>query len=68
MTSLVLFLKRIFLINAAQKQGDEKLNSLRREILAVPESVSLTALLERFLKDRQHIAMVAMSTEERMGL
>jgi len=51
-------LKEDVLINAAQKRGDEKLNSLKREILAIPHSVSLTALLERFLKDRQHIAIV----------
>jgi CBS domain containing-hemolysin-like protein len=51
-------LKEDILINAAQNRGDEKLNALKREILAVPESVSLTALLERFLKDRQHIAIV----------
>ena len=51
-------LKEDVLIFAAQKRGDEKLKALKREILAVPESVSLTALLERFLKDRQHIAIV----------
>lgn len=51
-------LKEDVLINAAQKRGDEKLKALKREILAIPESVSLTALLERFLMDRQHIAMV----------
>jgi CBS domain containing-hemolysin-like protein len=52
-------LKEDVLINAAQGRGDEKLKALKREILAVPESVSLMALLERFLKDRQHIAIVA---------
>jgi len=31
---------------------------LKREILAVPESVSLIALLELFLNNRQHIAIV----------
>ncbi|MBT4364029.1 MAG: HlyC/CorC family transporter [Desulfobacterales bacterium] len=51
-------LKDDVLIFSAQKRGDEKLKALKREILAVPESVSLTALLERFLKDRQHIAIV----------
>ena len=51
-------LKDDVLIFTAQKRGDEKLKVLKREILAVPESVSLTALLERFLKDRQHIAIV----------
>jgi CBS domain containing-hemolysin-like protein len=51
-------LKEDVLINAAQKRGDEILKALKREIPFVPESVSLTALLERFLKDRQHIAIV----------
>ena len=51
-------LKDDVLIFTAQKRGDEKLKALKRKILAVPESVSLTALLERFLKDRQHIAIV----------
>lgn len=51
-------LKEDILINAAQKRGDEKLKALKRDIFAVPESVSLTALLERFLKERQHIALV----------
>lgn len=51
-------LKDDVLIFTAQKRGDEPLKALKRNILAVPESVSLTALFERFLKDRQHIAIV----------
>ena len=51
-------LKEDILFKAAQVRGDEKLNALKREILAVPESISLTGLLEQFLKDRQHIAIV----------
>ncbi len=51
-------LKDDILIFTAQKRGDEKLKALKREILAVPYSVSLTALLEQFLTDRQHIAIV----------
>lgn len=46
------------LIYTTQKRENEKLKTLKRTILAVPESVSLTVLLERFLKDRQHIAIV----------
>ncbi len=42
----------------AQKRGDGQLKSLKREIIPVSELVSLTALLERFLKDRRHIAIV----------
>jgi CBS domain containing-hemolysin-like protein len=51
-------LKDDVLILTAQKRGDDKLITLKREILSVPESVSLTVLLERFLKDRKHIAIV----------
>ena len=51
-------LKDDVLISTAQKQSNETLKALKREILAVPDSVSLTALLELFLKDRQHIAIV----------
>jgi CBS domain containing-hemolysin-like protein len=51
-------LKDDVLISTAQKRGYEKLKTLKRTILAVPESVSLIALLERFLKERQHIAIV----------
>ena len=51
-------LKDDILIFTAQKRGDVKLKALKREIITVPESVSLTALLERFLKNRQHIAIV----------
>jgi CBS domain containing-hemolysin-like protein len=51
-------LKNDILIYIAQNRGDEKLKTLKRNILAVPQSVSLTGLLERFLKDRQHIAIV----------
>ncbi|MFZ7113338.1 MAG: CNNM domain-containing protein [Desulfatiglandales bacterium] len=51
-------LKNDVLIFSAQKRGDQKLKALKRHIVAVPNSVSLTVLLERFLKDRQHIAIV----------
>jgi CBS domain containing-hemolysin-like protein len=51
-------LKDDVLILTAQKRGDDKLITLKREIPSVPESVSLTVLLERFLKDRKHIAIV----------
>ncbi len=51
-------LKDDILIANTQKRGEEQLAELKRKILAVPESVSLTELLESFLKDRQHIAIV----------
>ena len=61
-------LKEDILIHTAQKRGDEQLKALKRDILAVPNSVSLTALLELFLKDRQHIAIVINEHGETDGL
>ena len=46
------------LIFAAQKRGSEKMKVLKRDILAVPSSISLTTLFERFLKERHHIAVI----------
>ena len=51
-------LKADILMHAAQNRDDEKIESLKRDIIAVPHSVSLTNLFERFLEDRQHIAVV----------
>ncbi len=51
-------LKDDILVKSAQEQGDLQLKALKREILSVPESASLTALFEHFLKDRSHIAIV----------
>ncbi len=51
-------LKDEVLSKKAQVGSEATLQSLKRNILVVPESVSLTALLEMFLKDRQHIAIV----------
>jgi len=51
-------LKEDILINLTKKKGNETLKTLKREVLAVPVSVSLTVLLERFLKERQHLAVV----------
>jgi len=39
-------------------QGDKKLKFLRRDILAVPDLISLSTLFEQFLTDHQHIAVV----------
>ena len=61
-------LKEDILIHTAQKRGDEQLKALKRDIVAVPNSVSLTALLELFLKDRQHIAIVINEHGETDGL
>lgn len=50
-------LKNDVLIHKAQGRGNEELKSLKRDILAVPEYLSLPALLELLLKSRQHIAV-----------
>jgi CBS domain containing-hemolysin-like protein len=51
-------LKDDILLGKAQGRGEQKLKSLKRDIHTVPESASLSSLLERLLKDHQHIAMV----------
>jgi CBS domain containing-hemolysin-like protein len=51
-------LKDDVLIFLAQKRGDEPLKVLKRDIMAVPNSIPLTVLFERFLKERQHIALI----------
>jgi CBS domain containing-hemolysin-like protein len=51
-------LKNDVLISVTHNRGDEKLLALKRDIIAVPMSISLTALLDLFLKKKQHIALV----------
>jgi CBS domain containing-hemolysin-like protein len=51
-------LKDEILMAAARPDETKTLQALKRPILAVPETVSLTNLLERFLVERQHIAIV----------
>ncbi|MDZ7667757.1 MAG: hemolysin family protein [Desulfotignum sp.] len=51
-------LKDDILIFMAQKRGKEKLKVLKRDIMAVPSSIPLTVLFERFLAERQHIALI----------
>jgi len=51
-------LKNDILLSKALGQQGETLKSLKRDISAVPETASLPMLLESFLKDRQHIALV----------
>ena len=61
--------KEDVLICAAQDCGDEKkIKTLKRDVLAVPHFVSLTYLLERFLKYREHIAIVVNEYGEMDGL
>jgi CBS domain containing-hemolysin-like protein len=51
-------LKNDVLISATQNRGEEKLRVFKRDIIAIPMSISLTALFDLFLKKRQHIALV----------
>ncbi len=51
-------LKDEVLLNNLSGRRDDLIKSLKRDILIIPTSVSLTSLLENFLKDRNHIAIV----------
>ncbi|NIP29253.1 MAG: DUF21 domain-containing protein [Candidatus Dadabacteria bacterium] len=51
-------LKNDILIFASQNKGDKKLKTIKREIMIASEFISLTNLFERFLRTRQHIALV----------
>jgi len=51
-------LKDDILVLASENRGKENLSILKRKITAVPETVSLTELFEKFLKERHHIAVV----------
>lgn len=51
-------LKDDVLVRSTQDRQEDRLRQLKREILVVPESISLTALFETLLKDRRHIAIV----------
>jgi len=46
------------LLSKASDQSGEMLKSLKRGISVVPEKASLPMLMESFLRDRQHIALV----------
>lgn len=51
-------LKDEVLIASTHGQGNEKLKSLKRDILAVSDSITLSALLELFFKKSQHITII----------
>jgi CBS domain containing-hemolysin-like protein len=51
-------LKDDLLLANALSRGEEAVKSLRRDITVVPETVSLPMLLERLIKEHQHIALV----------
>jgi len=45
-------------LSAAEVRKEERLESLKREILAVPETASLFMLMKQIFEDPQHIAVV----------
>lgn len=52
------FILRDDLLHAARDRGEVPLEALKRDIQSVPDSMSLSALLDFFLDQRQHIAIV----------
>jgi len=46
------------LLSKASNRHSDTLRSLKRDIMVVPEKVSLPMLLDSFLKERQHIALI----------
>jgi CBS domain containing-hemolysin-like protein len=56
------------LLRAGDGREAEPLKSFKREILAVPEMLSLSLLMEQFLKQREHIALAVDEFGGTMGL
>ena len=52
------FLKDHLLEALIKKRGEEQLSTLKREIIGVPEMLPLPKLFERFLYEREQIALV----------
>lgn len=53
-----LVLKNDLLLHQAKGEGDKPVKDARRDIVAVPESMPLTDLLELFLESRSHMVVV----------
>lgn len=51
-------LKNDLYYNASKGMGDKKLKEIKREVLIVPETLSLKRLFERLLEKQEHIAVV----------
>lgn len=51
-------LKTDIMLEKAQGRNNTPIHTLARDLLTVPESVSLSMLLEHLLKERHHIALV----------
>jgi CBS domain containing-hemolysin-like protein len=52
------FLKDELLARMVDNRGSDELRSLKRDIIAVAENYPIIELLNRFLSDREHIALV----------
>lgn len=65
-TGFVLREDLLVALNAGQ--GDRKVNDFRRELIAVPDTTSLSRLMETLLSQRQHIAVVVGEYGETKGL
>jgi CBS domain containing-hemolysin-like protein len=50
-------LKNDLLIQLAQDNGSQKLKELKRDILILPETISLQSLFEQLLENQEHIAV-----------
>jgi len=61
-------LKDDLLLTSAKGNGETPLSELRRDVLFVPDSVSLSILLETLLDDRQHLAIVVDEYGGTLGL
>ena len=68
MTSTGFVLRDDVLLSKGSGRHGKKLKSLRREIMAVPETVSLPKLLDTLLEHRQHIALVVDEYGDTRGL
>jgi CBS domain containing-hemolysin-like protein len=51
-------LKGAMLTRLLQGRGDETVGSIRREMLAVPETFPIREMFDRFLQTREHIALI----------
>lgn len=51
-------LKGTLLTRLLQDRGDEAVKTIRREMLAVPETFPIREMFDRFLQTREHIALV----------
>ena len=51
-------LKDELLLNLAEDKDDKPLNAIRRDIIVVPESTPIPKLLDRFIREKEQIALV----------